>query len=252
MTMRFWNMHLHTQALVMAFVAAWDDKEKMLRLIRDIVGKPFGNDIKFVQDKWDSFFVAEYAEVAWIGFCGTRSNWAWASDFMAWWKKGYHYGIANSMDSLFAPSSGSLRRDTSVRLAGQSRGGADALYANMLLKRLGGFADVESIGICSPYIAAPAGMAELKKLNIRHTNVFRDKYDDIGNQRDALPSDPTNNVGVFRGKHYGMCIDVGGSEGPFSHGYYSTLNAYVVMYHEWGWHEDAEYLSSIRKLICKK
>lgn len=251
---QFWSSHFHTQALVMAWIAAWDNRDKILSLLREIVGEPLV--FRFVQDKWDSFFIAEFTEVTWISFSGTRSNWAWASDAMAWWKNGFHYGITNSMDHLFVPLIKFINRDKPVRIAGQSRGGADALYANLKL-RSKGFVDVESDNFSGPFIAAPTGYYQLAKAKVRHTNLVRDKYQDIGNQREALPSDPTDDVGVFRGRHYGTTINIGGSEGPFSHGYYSILNAFVTMILTWAekdhiWIDDALFLANIRGRVCKK
>lgn len=237
----FSSLKLLTRAWVIAMIAAYDNEEKIKSLLKKYVGE--WQDFSFLQNKTDSAFVVVYDGVVWIGICCTRNWRAWLSNLQFWRKDGFHAGIATACEKLFTHA----WRDTlrhclrAIKIAGQSRGDSMSLYLNKLLREAG-CANVESVGFSGPYITGPIGLETLKRLGVRHTHFFSDPSG-------PLPSDPTDDVGCIGGKHYGTQINLGGSGGPFDHGYKMITKSLVLLYINWSLKEskfklDSDYLAT--------
>jgi hypothetical protein len=245
----FQQLKLLTQGWIIAMIAAYDDSDKIQSLLKKYVGQPL--DFHFIQNKTDSGFIAIYQDVVWIGLCGTRNWRAWASNVAIWRKDGFHSGIATACEKLFNGYWRDLLRHTGrpIKIAGQSRGSALALYLNKLLREAG-CRDVESFGWTGLYIAAKTGIDTLKRLGVRHTHFFSDPSG-------SLPSDPTDQTGCVGGKHYGTKINLGGFAWLFDHGYKSITTRMVILYILWSKHEpkfklDSDYLATTGMEIALK
>jgi len=201
----------HVQAWIISMIVSWDDFDKITTLLEKYVGIP--TRMKLYQKDIDTFFTAWYEKEnrTLIAFDGTKNAGAWISDFIAIGGK-FHQGIKSAMDDVFMPAIKTIEKLSYVMSTGQSRGGADALYANYLLRKAG-LPDVESWNFSGPYITTPEGKEACKRLGVRHTNFLTDAFSH------SLPSDPTDEAGVLHGDHYGPVEQLLGGSSVFDHSY---------------------------------
>jgi hypothetical protein len=197
------------RAWIIAMIASWDDDlEKITNLILKYVGNP---ELKLFNEKVDSWFIAQFPEMNIIGIDGTKNIPAWISNLDGIGKD-FHPGIYESTDDVIMPSCSIIKnKRKNTLVAGQSRGGLVALYVNYLL-RATGFENVESFGFANPFGTTDSGKDKMKLLGIRHTNFVTDPFG-------SLPSDPTDDVGVIGGCHYGHVETLYGGAGVFDHSY---------------------------------
>lgn len=242
----FSKLTRHSQAWILAMIAGWDDFDKIASLILKYVGTP--KYFKLIQEDVDTFFIAQFSEMNIVSFCGTKNTAAWISDFSAFTINGrFHPSIFEDVEKQFFPHVDWFEnKDLYTMVTGQSKGGADAVIANYLLS-ISGFSDSESWNFSGPFVTTEKGIIDMKNHGVRNTNFNTDPFS-------SLPSDPTDDVGVFRGRHYGENHQLYGSGGPTDHGYHQITLHLAVWLRANGFTDDALYmldLARCRDLIKK-
>lgn len=191
-------------------------------LLHDWIGGVIGFHV--YENSTDKALLVKTDTKTYIGFQGTKNYKAWLYNLMFWHRSGFHYGISKSTEKIFEPMIRNIPHDKPVLISGQSRGAAMSLYSNLMLRRLGEYERIESVGFSGPYIAVKgSGLEELKRLSVIHT----------GYETDAsgpLHSDPVDDVGALWGKHYGKRIVLKGSGGVFDHGYKSITKNLIIYF----------------------
>jgi len=207
------------QAWVLAMIASWyDDLEKISNLVMKYVGTPEKLDL--FDKTVDSWFIAQFPEMNMFGINGTKNGFAWVSDIDAFGHD-FHSGIFESAEHVIVPEFSVVKNDQKPTIgSGQSRGGALALATNYLLKKQG-YCNIETWNFSGPYITTNSGKEKMSSLGIRHTNFVTDPYGE-------LPSDPTDDVGVFKGSHYGHIETLLGGASVFDHSYLNITYKLVV------------------------
>jgi hypothetical protein len=236
----------HTKTVrswIIAMIASWDDDlDKITNLLMKYVGTP--EQMNLFDKKVDSWFIAQFQEMNIIGINGTKNNEAWISNLDGFGKY-FHDGIFDAThDTILqeCPNIKNIRKNTLI--SGQSRGGLIALFLNYLLKGQG-YENVESFGFANPFGTTDAGKENMHRLGIRHTNFVTDPFG-------SLPSDPTDDVGVIRGGHYGHVETLYGGAGVFDHSYlnitYKLIAWFLKQYNEKHEHkclQDAIFLAGL-------
>jgi hypothetical protein len=196
------------RAWIIAMIASWDDLEKITNLILKYVGNP---ELKLFNEKVDSWFIAQFPEMNIIGIDGTKNIPAWISNLDGFGTY-FHDGIFDATHDTILPECAIIKNTRkNTLIAGQSRGGLIALFLNYLLKGQG-YQNVESFGFANPFGTTNAGTENMRKFGIRHTNFVTDAFG-------SIPSDPTDDVGVIGGGHYGHVETLYGGAGVFDHSY---------------------------------
>lgn len=221
----FLKLSKHSQAWLISLIASWDNFGICSELLLEYIGVP--RKFNLVQKPNDTFFIAQYEDMNIVGSDGTKNLLEWITNFdgVPLGKK-FHPGLDRSVRTHFVKYIKDIdNKDIYTLSAGQSNGGAESLLRNYYLRKHE-FKDVESFGFASPYIATSDGIKELKKYGIRHTGWYTDCWSDI-------PSDPTDDVGVLGGKHYGESIIIEGSGSISDHSYLNITYKMIATFLEW-------------------
>lgn len=240
---KFHNLHLYTKAWLLSEMVVYNNFEAKKFVLEYIPGLV---DIKFVDTKLDRCMLIRCNDVCFISFQGTKNLSAWFSDFKGIEEDGFHKGIyEETLDIIEREIKFFFKPTDKIIVTGHSRGAGMALIANFLLSTIG-FKDVESIGFSGPYVATKKlGIKLLKKNKIRHTNILSDS-------NKKFPSDPTDDVGVFRGKHYGHTENLHGSAFIFDHSYVNITNNLLRWMTVRGLTKDAQVLATVGAKIAQK
>lgn len=220
--MDFKKLHDITKSWIMANIVCYNG-DRLARELHKWI-ESYGEIIGYEQvvNKKDAMLILHLENETWISFLGTKNTLAWLSNLTFWLYKGFHKGIAKSTIKILNDKIQSIPHGKTVYITGQSRGGAMALYANLMLKKAG-YKTVKSYGFASPYIAGRnTGYEELKDYSVDHTRVNTDPGG-------PLPSDPVDDVGGLRCRHYGKAVDLMGNGFITDHSY-KAITKNLIMY----------------------
>jgi hypothetical protein len=213
------------KSMISAWAASWNDLEKIESLLTKYIGTGL---VTLFDKKVDSWFVAQFPEINIVGIDGTKNWKAWASDADVFGAD-FHDGIFDDTRDVILPECLSVitnkRKNTLV--TGQSRGGLVAQFLNYLLRQ-NGFENVESFGFANPYGTTESGKEKMRALGVRHTSFVTDPFG-------SLSSDPTDDVGVIKGSHYGHLETLYGGSGLYDHSYLNItykLTAWLLQQYE--------------------
>lgn len=211
----------HSQAWILSLIASWDAFEICSDLLLKYVGTP--DRFKLYQNDVDTFFIAQFPEINMVGQDGTKNGRAWLSDAMAFGSR-FSYGIFNDMKRAFVPEIKTIvNRFNYTMIAGQSKGGANALCCNFLLRECS-FNNVESWGFANPPIATPLGCDILDAHGVCHTNFVTDPFSP------SLPSDPTDDATAFNKRLYGTTHELWGGSSVFDHSYLNITKSLIYWF----------------------
>jgi hypothetical protein len=241
-----------TRGWVLALIASHDKENK----IRWLMSKywPGYKNLVFVQTKWDSMFIADCGDRIAFGMDGTRSSWAWISNFMAWNKDGFPRGMKTSLDGLFDDiyertvfDFASCYARNRFEGGGQSRAGGGIAYLNYRF-RIKGY-KVETFGFNPMFNCYSDGYEKMRKAGVCHTYFPVEPFS-------SLPADPVDNMKPKKGRHYGHREVLLSSSGPFAHSYQVTNG----LLQDWMREEprrnifkdDADFLADLGPDIIKK
>lgn len=219
--MHFMLLDKAVQAWILSNIVVYDNVSKLLH---EWIGGSIGFHV--YENSIDKALLVKTDGRVYVAYQGTKNIFAWISNLEFWHKNGFHSGISKSTENIFRPIIKNIPHDKPILLCGQSRGASMSLYSNLMLRRIGVYGYVESIGFSGPYIAAKgSGVNELERLHVVHTGYETDASGPIH-------SDPVDDVGTLWGKHYGKRIVLDGSGGIFDHSYKSITKNLIVHYEQ--------------------
>lgn len=241
--LNFHDLHLYTKTWLLSEMVVHSDskcEEYIKKYIPGVV------DIKIVDTPIDRLVMVKCNNVGFYSFSGTKNGLAWVNNLKGIEKDGFHLGIITEAKKItekyIIPF---FEKDMTIVGTGQSRGAALSLLSNYLL-RTHGYKDVESVGFSGPYVATKKlGIRLLKKMGVRHTNILSDSTKEFW-------SDPVDDVGVIRGKHYGYTVNLAGSAWIFDHSYVNITNNLGRWMSKKKFTYDAEVIATIAAELAKK
>ena len=231
----FEDAHLYVRCWFLCMAVAWEKNSRVEQLIKRYISNV--NDIIHIETPIDDAVYIVTPHEKYFAFRGTKNWKAWINNVKGITKNGFHSGISGEMEKNYKEQLLDLTRsdDRPVYITGQSRGDAESLYSNYILKREGRICSIESVGFSGPFIANREGVEKMKSLHVCNTHIYSDSCS-------MFPSDPVDDIGAIGGKHYGNMVNVEGSSGVFDHSYRNITTNLAIKMIEWKLFNDAAYL----------
>jgi len=225
----FSSLSKHSQAFLLACIAAWDSDEKCSDLVLKYIGTY--QYFNMFQRPTDTFFVAQFSTTNFIGCDGTKNFREWLVNFDGIpFGKPFHPGLDKNVKSSFGELVMCLKNtELPMLIGGHSNGEPEAVLRNYYLRR-NHMPDVESIGFNGPYCATDEGVKLLRDLGVRHSHWEVDAWSDI-------PADPTDDTGVKGGRHYGTTKRLLGSGSLTDHSYLNDMLKLIATFLAWSKNE---------------